>query len=422
MVSKRHAACSAVHRPIAAPARTDVMSRYATSTWPGGMQPHLLDSTMFWSPAGGGVRRYLLTKRAWLARENGWRHSILAPGVRGPGFVDCGGWPLPLSGGYRLPLDRRALARQMVALQPDLIEVGDPYRPAWAALDAAQRLGVPAVAFCHSNLPALAAQWAGGSGRAARWARASAMRYLGHVYRGFDLVLAPSRSMQRGLQQLGLTRVQQQPLGVDTATFHPARRDPRWRRSLGLATDDRVLLYAGRFAPEKHLPLLAAAVRRLGPRHRLVAIGSGPTPPRGAQVLLLPHEPRADRLACIVASSDAFVHAGDQETFGLGVLEAMACGTPVVVRAAAGLAELVAGGAGIGVESARVDDWAAAMAAVFGASDHEARVRRARERAEAHDWQRVLPQLLQRYQRLLLGRELHVGEITELAPLSRALP
>jgi alpha-1,6-mannosyltransferase len=398
------------------------MSRYATSTWPGGMQPHLLDSTMFWSAAGGGVRRYLLTKRAWLARENGWQHSIVAPGVRGPGFVDCGGWPLPMSGGYRLPLDRKALARLIESRQPDLIEAGDPYRPAWAALDAAQRLGVPAVAFCHSNLLALAAQWAGGSGRAAGWARAAAARYLGHVYRGFDLVLAPSRSMQLTLQELGLPQVQQQPLGVDTATFHPARRDPAWRRGLGLAADARVLLYAGRFAPEKRLPLLVAAVRRLGPRYRLVAIGAGPTPPRGEQVLLLPYEPRAERLARIVASSDAFVHAGDQETFGLGALEAMACGTPVVVRAAAGLAELVEGGAGIGVESARVDDWAEAIAAAFAASDHEARVRRARARAEAHDWQCVLPALLQRYQRLLLGRELHVGEVTELAPLSRALP
>jgi alpha-1,6-mannosyltransferase len=163
-------------------------------------------------------------------------------------------------------------------------------------------------------------------------------------------------------------------------------------------------------------------VRRLGPRYRLVAIGGGPAPPRGAQVLLLPYEPRAERLARVVASSDAFVHAGDQETFGLGVLEAMACGTPVVVRAAAGLAELVADDAGVGVESARVDDWAEAIAAVFAAPGHAARLRRARARAEAHDWQRVLPALLQRYQRLLLGRELHVGEITELAPLSRALP
>ena len=385
--------------------------------------PHLLDCTMFWSASGGGVRRYLATKRAWFTAEPQWRHTILAPGARGPGNVDCGGVPLPFSGGYRVPLDRPALARLIERREPDLIEAGDPYRLAWAALDASQRLGVPAVAFCHSNLLALAAQCVGGGdGRAARGARRAAGRYLAHVYRGFDLVLAPSRSMQRTLEELGLTQVQQQPLGVDGATFHPSRRDEQWRAALGLEPGQRVLLYAGRFAPEKHLQLLAAAVRRLGPRYLLLAVGHGPTPPRGAQVRRLPFEPRASRLARMMASVDGFVHAGDQETFGLGVLEAMACGTPVAVRAAAGLAELVEDGAGIGVASDRVDDWAQAIAALCEASGRERRVQAALARAEAHDWQRVLPALLARYQRLLLGREVYAGEITTLAPLTRALP
>jgi alpha-1,6-mannosyltransferase len=44
------------------------------------------------------------------------------------------------------------------SLQPHLIEAGDPYRLAWAVLDAADGLGIPAVAFCHSNLALLAAQ------------------------------------------------------------------------------------------------------------------------------------------------------------------------------------------------------------------------------------------------------------------------
>ena len=51
----------------------------------------------------------------------------------------------------------------------------------------------------------------------------------------------------------------------------------------------------------------------------------------------------------MLASADAFVHAGDQETFGLSVLEAMACGTPAVVRDAEGLGELAGGGAAVAV-------------------------------------------------------------------------
>ena len=36
---------------------------------------HVVDATMFWSATGGGVRRYLLAKQAWLARQPGWRAS-----------------------------------------------------------------------------------------------------------------------------------------------------------------------------------------------------------------------------------------------------------------------------------------------------------------------------------------------------------
>ncbi len=362
--------------------------------------PHVVDATMFWSETGGGVRRYLLTKAAWLTRQAGWRHTVLAPGLQGLNQADCGGPSLPLPGGYRLPLSRKACANALVAQAPDVIEVGDPYRLAWAALDAGQRLGVPTVAFCHSDLAALAAKAVGGEGVRARWTRRAAEAYVRHTYRDFDTVLAPSRSMARSLQAAGVDGVRVQPLGVDSHEFHPRRRDPVWRHTLGLAPDQRALLYVGRFAPEKNLQRLVAAVQRLGPRYCLLAVGSGPTPPHGEGVRVLPFEPRTRQLARIYASADGFVHAGDQETFGLAVLEAMASGLPVAVQARAGLAELVAGGAGIGVASERTGDWAEAIAALF-ASERESLVRAGRAQAEAHDWQRVMPALVRRYEQLM---------------------
>ncbi|MEO7010211.1 MAG: hypothetical protein ABI156_13765, partial [Caldimonas sp.] len=103
---------------------------------------HMVDATMFWSPTGGGVRRYLQTKQAWLARQPGWRHTIAVPladdagadeGIAivgdhagGAAIVGLPSIPLPRSGGYRLPLRRRAIADRLVALAPDLIEAGDP--------------------------------------------------------------------------------------------------------------------------------------------------------------------------------------------------------------------------------------------------------------------------------------------------------
>lgn len=382
-----------------------------------GARPHLVDATMFWSPTGGGVRRYLLAKRAWLQRHR-WRHTIVAPGVRGHGFADAGGLPLPFTGGYRLPLARAAAAQQLVALDPDLIEVGDPYRLAWAALDAGQRAGVPTLAFCHSDIVALAARLAGGRGPLARAAARGAERYMRHVYRRFDAVLAPSRAIAERLQDLGLWRVMQQPLGVDTEVFHPRQRDPNWRGTLGLPASRKLLLYAGRFAPEKNLQTLADAVQLLGPDHLLVCVGAGPTPPRGAQVRVLPHVPNSQLLARLLASADAFVHAGDQESFGLAALEAMACGAPVIVRRAAGLAELVDGDAGFGVDSNRAADWAEAIAAVF-ATDTTPWRERARARAMAHDWNIVLPALLDRYRRLVSDFNNAASGVTQPAVLWR---
>ena len=386
--------------------------------------PHLVDATMYWSRSGGGVRRYLLAKRDWLTEEAGWRHTIVAPANDEEDLddhVDCGGLPLPGSGGYRLPLRRRATSRLIERQAPDLIEVGDPFRLAWAGLDAAQRLGVPSVAFCHSNIAALAARLAGGSRSRDSWARRLAGAYLKRVYGSFDMVLAASDSMVRELREHGVTRAQRQSLGVDCAAFHPARRDPSWRSELGVAHDTRLLLYAGRFAPEKNLPALAAAVRRLGSRYLLVAIGHGPAPPRGRQVLVLPHESDPLRLARALASADAFVHAGDEETFGLAALEAMACGTPVVLRAAGALPELIDGGAGVPVRSNRIDDWAEAITASFAAG-RDSWSKAGRARALEHDWGVVMPALQLRYQRLLDGAPLGVrhhrfafGEVTQPA-------
>ncbi|HEV7912256.1 MAG TPA: glycosyltransferase [Albitalea sp.] len=366
---------------------------------------HVVDATMFWSATGGGVRRYLLAKHAWITRHTGWRHTIAAPIADVPGVAALPSVALPGSGGYRLPLRRRALASALRELQPHLIESGDPYRVAWASLDTADTLGIPAVAFCHSNLELLAAQWIGDP--LARAAAAAARRYARRLYRHFDLVFAPSEAMRLRLLDWGVDRVVCQPLGVDTQTFHPARASPMWRNGLGLPAATRLLVYAGRFAPEKHLEVLVQAVQRLGPPYTLLALGAGPTPPHGDRVIVHPFVADPMALARVLASADAFVHAGDQETFGLSALEAMACGTPVVARAAEGLAELVDDSVGAAVRDGSVESFASAISTLF-LHDRGGASRRARERAEAYDWSQMLPLQLMHYRQLLrdgVGRE-----------------
>lgn len=368
---------------------------------------HLLDATMFWGPSGG-VRRVIGTRHEQL-RFFGWRHTLLAPGPTegDPQRIDCGGVTLPGSGGYRFVLDRQKATRAIVDANPDLIESADPYVLAWASLSAGRRLGVPTVAFAHSNLPALAARLVGGADGAhrplGRWAARRARHYLVDLYRRFDAVLAPSETLARQLRHWGVPRVSVQPLGVDCSVFRPAARDAAWREDLctelGLSRKTRLFVYTGRFAPEKNLPLLADAVARLGPGHALLMVGSGPVTVSGPRVFQLPSEPDSRKLARIVASCDAYVHAGDQETFGLGVLEAMACGTPVVTHAGGGTGEL-AHRVGVTVSRSGAQAWADAMHAGLSGAAHSL-CDEALARARAHDWPLVLAQMTRRYQLLM---------------------
>lgn len=385
---------------------------------------HVVDATMFWSPTGGGVRRYLLAKHAALAGRPGLRHTIAVPrtgetgldGAAADGVADDASaaaadgrsgratlpsWPLPFSGGYRLPVSRAGCANALQRLAPDVIEAGDPYRVAWAALDAAAAAGAACVAYCHSNLEAMA-RLAGG-----RLAAAGARRYARRLYRRFDQVLVPSSAMRRHLAEWGVAGARVQPLGVDTERFHPRRARSDWRRSIGLDDEARVLLYAGRFAAEKNLPLVADAVRRLGGRHVFVAVGAGPLPPpAGSHVRVVPFLRSEDTLAIAMASADAFVHAGDQETYGLSALEAMACGTPLVVRRAEGLAEWVDPAlgepAGLGVERGDAGAFAEAIEALL-AGDHAVWARAARRRAEALAWPRLIDDMVANYRALRAG-------------------
>ncbi|NBD22126.1 glycosyltransferase [Aquabacterium fontiphilum] len=356
--------------------------------------PHVMDVTMFWGRTSGGVRSYVLAKRNWISACRDWQHTVAAPGVSGAGMLALPGMPLPFSGGYRAPLARRANGARLARQRPDLFEIGDPFTLAWSALDAARQLRVPVVAFCHANVVSMARRFGGAP--AAAWAR----RYLCKVYARCDLVLAPSHDMVAQLRDWGLPHVEHQPLGVDTAVFQPAHRSAAWRAELGLSPDTRVLLYAGRFAPEKNLQTLCEAVRALGPNHVLVAMGDGPVPPRGPGVLRLPFTNDRRALARAMASADVFVHAGDQETCGLTVLEAMACGCPVVARGTAGLRELVNEQVGYSVSDGHPVSFAHAVTEVLNAP-RAPLSQAAVERARAQAWGAVLPRLFGRYQSLL---------------------
>ena len=353
---------------------------------------------MFFAPRSGGVKRYLLAKHAWLEQQPGIRHSLVVPGATdgsdGQGLMTVASPRIPLGNGYRWPLRSRRWRQRIVAQAPDLIEAGDPYGPAWQAQAAARRLQVPVVGFCHSDLMGLA------QARAGACTRAGIARYMHALYTRFDLVLAPSRHMCRGLGELGLQRVVQQPLGVDLELFHPDRRDPRLRSQLGLAPDTRLLIYAGRFSREKNIPVLVEAFERLGAGYHLLLVGASQATRRHRgqrNVTVMSFLGEGEPLARLIASADAFVHAGDRETFGLVALEAMACGLPVIAPERGAMGELVDGTVGYQVPARQPGTLAEAVTALYEGDRRERLAGQARERAAHYSWARVLGQQLELY-------------------------
>ncbi|MEJ2060466.1 MAG: glycosyltransferase family 1 protein [Gammaproteobacteria bacterium] len=360
---------------------------------------HLCDLTMFYAPHSGGVRRYLDAKHDWLARHTLVRHTLLTPGpYRGllaPHQHTLCAPPLPFSDGYRFPLRTRPWVKYLLELSPDLIEAGDPYRLGWAALEAGQRLGIPTIGFYHSDLPRLIAA------RFGNWTQAVTRRYVRHLYRRYDQVLTPSQVMRDQLLEFGVDNVQVQPLGVDAERFHPRRHSEHLRRELGLPRKSRLLIFAGRNAREKHIDRLVEAFRLLGPDYHLLLVGPEMPCPSVSNISAFARYVGAAELSRLLAGSDALVHAGDTETFGLIVLEAMASGIPVVGVNAGAVPELVTPETGVLSPSCAARDLADAVIALFE-QDVAAMGHAARQAVEAHwTWDRTLARLFDIYLDLL---------------------
>ena len=367
---------------------------------------HLVDITMFYAAEGGGVSTYLNAKAHWLARRSRVRHTIMSSNVETcdhavPALVKIPSAGVPGFHGFRMPLSVAGPARLLESVQPDVVEAGDAGHCAWAALRMRKRYAIPAVAFYHSDLPRLVQP------RLGSWIAHGTCRYLANLYRQFDLVLAPSRVMVAQLDEIGVHGAVHQPLGIDSSVFRPQRRDATLREHLGLDPDARLLVYAGRFTPEKKLHVLIEAVRLLGDPYHLILVGGGGVLPYCDRVTHIPFRRDQRQLARLLASCDVLVHPGDVETFGLIVLEAMACGLPVVGTNKGGVAELVDTETGILAEPNDVGSLAGAIEAIFQRDLVRMGEAARRKAVERYDWNEILPQVIARYD-VLLGGHSHV--------------
>jgi alpha-1,6-mannosyltransferase len=349
----------------------------------------------FVAPRSGGLRTSLAELGAgYLAA--GHEPVLVIPGERDGDELTAQGRVItlrapgvPFTGGYRVLWRRRRLAALLAALRPDALEVSDRTTLRWTGAWAREH-GVPAIMVSHESVTALLKltplklTWMGPSvsGAVADWLNR-------RTARAYHRVICTTGWAAAEFGRISAGNVVRVPLGVDLDTFSPKVGRVRTRY---VGQGQILLVHCGRLSaekrPQRSLTTLAT-LRAAGLPVRLVVAGDGPLRSRlvrraaraGLPVTFAGFLPGRADLATLLASADVAIAPGPAETFGLAALEALACGTPVVVSAESALPEVV-GEAGASVAG---EDLAAGVRAVLARPERSRRAA-ARARAEQYDW------------------------------------
>jgi glycosyltransferase involved in cell wall biosynthesis len=240
--------------------------------------------------------------------------------------------PLPQYEGLNLGLPIcQTLLDEWESWRPDVVHLATEGPLGWAALAAAERLGIPASSSYHTNLHQYGSHYGLGA------LRGLGVAYLRHFHNRTACTLAPTSEMTDELARLQFDRLGIMARGVDADLFTPERRSEQRRQSWGAGPEDPVLLYVGRLAPEKNLQLAAEVflqMQRREPRCRFVLVGDGPARPeleRKHPEFVFCGMQRGTDLAECYASADLFLFPSVTETFGNVVTEALASGLVALV-------------------------------------------------------------------------------------------
>ncbi|MET0425222.1 MAG: glycosyltransferase, partial [Actinoplanes sp.] len=250
--------------------------------------------------------------------------------------------PLPRTGGYRVMAGRRELTELLDSLEPDRIEVSDRTTLRWTGGWARQR-GVRSMMVSHESLAGLLGVW----GVPKRDSVADRLNLRTAEY--FDQVVCTTTFAAAEFRRLGVPNLVEVPLGVDLDEFHPSRADEAVRARYA-RSDELLVVYCSRLTGVKRPELAIDAIARLrndkvpavlvmtgdGTRRTALAYRAARLPVR-----FTGHIADRSEVAALLASADAVVAPGPVETFGLAALEALACGTPVVVNQESALPEVV---------------------------------------------------------------------------------
>lgn len=275
-----------------------------------------------WRPQMNGVVRTLTTTCAILERR-GHAVEVISPDL----FRSV---PCPTYPDIRLAMaPPGAVGRRLAAIAPDAIHIATEGPLGVAARRHCLARGVPFTTAYHTQFPDYVARRTGLPPglfwRYIRWFHAPARR-----------ILVATESVREELRRRGLGRLHAWSRGVDLACFNPQAPAPPEFADLPRP----IQLYVGRVAVEKNIEAF------LGGRYpgSKVVVGDGPAlaglRDRFPDAHFIGRRSGAELAGCY-AHADVFVFPSRTDTFGLVMIEALACGTPVAAYPVAGPVDIV---------------------------------------------------------------------------------
>jgi glycosyltransferase involved in cell wall biosynthesis len=292
-----------------------------------------------WAPQVNGVVRTLAATTAEL-RRRGHEVAMVSPDL-------YRSLPCPTYPEIRLALaGERSVGQQLERLAPHAIHLATEGPLGWAARRWCQSRGRAFTTAYHTQFPEYLARRTG-LPAGAFWP------FVRRFHRPAAGILVATESIRAQLRGQGLTQLRSWSRGVDLANFSPDVAPP----DLFFDLPRPIQLYVGRVAVEKNI---AAFLANRHPGSKVV-VGDGPALARmkaafpGA--LFLGQQSGLELAACY-AGADVFVFPSRTDTFGLVMIEALACGTPVAAFPVPGPLDVLSPTSGVVAE--RLEDAIAA--------------------------------------------------------------
>jgi glycosyltransferase involved in cell wall biosynthesis len=325
-------------------------------------------ATDAWDPQTNGV---VTTLKATIAELGARGHEVCVISPQGRLSIPAPSYPeirLALAPGWHI-------ARQIRDFRPHAIHVPTEGTIGMATRRYCRRHGLPFTTSYHTRYPEyLHARWPIPMRLTYAWLR----RFHGAAARTF----VSSESLRGQLRSRGFGTLHLWRRGVDLERFRPLPGRPAPDELAGVPRP--IMAYMGRVAVEKNLETF---LRLEVPGTKLI-IGNGPQ-----RVALMARYPQAmfagyrygDQLAALLSAADVFVFPSRTDTFGLAMIEAMACGLPVAAFPVPGPVDVIEPG----VTGVLHEDLSAAISGALRL-DREV----CAQRASAFTWQAATDEFL----------------------------